>query len=546
MKMKMMNKSIDKRQRSIIAGGLASSAGIFLSKAIGILYVSPFQALATDANIAYYSYGYTLYDIALQLAVAGIPLAIAAIIAKYYVKKDIATVFLVRKIARNLMLFLGFLAMIFIFGFATPLARIIVTDNVSETSIYYTANVLKIISVAMIVTPLLGSYRSIFQGLKYMEVFAFSQVIEQFVRVGFLLLVGYLLVSVLGFDPMWAVYVAIAAASVAGIVAIVHLHIKEKGILALLKAEQTTDIPSISIKEVFKEIFYFSIPFMIISLLGKSTAFVNLLFFNRAMFMITNDGELIKLLYGMIMFNTSKLTSIPQVLAIGFSSAVIPYISESMNTKNMKQLKKNIFDAIDTVLYFSIPLSAGLMFFAAPIYYLFFTTNATLGGQVLFYVSSGGMILALTPVTTSIMLLTRLRKKAIVVLAISFAINLALIFPLILTIGYPGAIYASYIAHIFVIIANLRHLSKQYKLSYKGLIRRSIIMLLSMSVFYFSYQLSILIGINYTEIHKLFTLLYIVIFGGIGLVLYVAITWFFQIPQTIFNVNSMKDITKRK
>src|SRR5690554_74997 len=280
MKMKMMNKSIDKRQRSIIAGGLASSAGIFLSKAIGILYVSPFQALATDANIAYYSYGYTLYDIALQLAVAGIPLAIAAIIAKYYVKKDIATVFLVRKIARNLMLFLGFLSMIFIFGFATPLARFIVTDNVTETSIYYTANVLKIISVAMIVTPVLGSYRSIFQGLKYMEVFAFSQVIEQFVRVGFLLLVGYLLVSVLGFDPIWAVYVAIAAASVAGIVAIVHLHIKEKGILALLKAEQTTDIPSISIKEVFKEIFYFSIPFMIISLLGKSTAFVNLLFFN--------------------------------------------------------------------------------------------------------------------------------------------------------------------------------------------------------------------------------------------------------------------------
>lgn len=544
--MKMANKSIKIRQRSIIAGGLTSSAGIFVSKAIGILYVAPFQALATDANIAYYSYGYTLYDIALQLAVAGIPVAIAAVIAKYYVKHDIATVFLVRKIARNLLFFLGLLAMVFIFSFATPLATLIVTNNVSESAIYYTSNVLKIIAFAMVVTPVLGSYRSIFQGLKFMETFAFSQVIEQFVRVGFLLIVGYILVGVLDFDPIWAVYVAIGAASVAGVVAIIHLHIKEKGIIALLKSEQTESIPAVSIREIVKEIFYFSIPFMIISVLGKGTSFVNLLFFNRAMFMITSDGKLITLLYGMIMFNTSKLTSIPQVLAMGFSAAIIPYISESMITQNFVQLKKHIFDAIDTVLYFSIPISAGLMFFSTPIYYLFFTTNMTLGGQVLFYVSSGGMILALTPVTTSILLITRMRRKAIIVLAISFALNMALIFPLILTMGYPGAIYASYIAHLFVIVANLYHISKQFNLRYIGLIRRAVIMLLSMVVFYLSYQLSILLGFDYYNSHKVLTLLYIVLFGGLGIIMYVAITWFFQIPQTIFNVTSLKQIIKRK
>ncbi len=544
--MKMVNKSIKIKQRSIIAGGLTSSAGIFVSKAIGILYVAPFQGLATDANIAYYSYGYTLYDIALQLAVAGIPVAIAAVIAKYYVKHDIATVFLIRKIARNLLFFLGLLAMVIIFSFATPLARLIVTNNVSESAIYYTSNVLKIIAFAMLITPILGSYRSIFQGLKFMETFAFSQVVEQFVRVGFLLIVGYVLVGVLDFDPIWAVYVAVGAASVAGIVAIIHLHIKEKGILAFLKSEQTETIPTVSVQEIIKELFYFSIPFMIISILGKGTSFVNLLFFNRAMFLITSDGTLITLLYGMIMFNTSKLTSIPQVLAIGFSAAIIPYISESMITHNFVQLKKHIFDAIDTVLYFSIPISAGLMFFSTPIYYLFFTTNMALGGQVLFYVASGGMILALTPVTTSILLITRMRRKAIFVLAISFALNMALIYPLILTMGYSGAIYASYIAHLFVIVANLSHISKQFNLRYTGLIRRAVIMLLSMVVFYLSYQLSLYLGFDYYNSHKVLTLLYIILFGGLGILIYVAITWFFQIPQTIFNVTSLKQIIKRK
>mgnify|MGYP001029066383 CR=1 FL=1 len=104
----MSNFKDHKMRHSIIAGGLTSSAGIFISKAIGILYVTPFTALATSKNIAYYSYGYTLYDLALQLAVAGIPVAVAAIIAKYYVKKDIATIFLIRKISRNLLFFIGF------------------------------------------------------------------------------------------------------------------------------------------------------------------------------------------------------------------------------------------------------------------------------------------------------------------------------------------------------------------------------------------------------------------------------------------------------
>ncbi len=544
-KIKTMNKPLHQKHRSIIAGGLTSSAGIFISKAIGILYVSPFQTLATDANIAYYSYGYTLYDIALQLTIAGIPVAIAVIIAKYYANDDIATVLLVRKIARILLLIIGLLSMVFIVFFATPLAKVIVTENVSDQTIAYTSNVLRLISVAMLITPVLGSYRSIFQGLKYFDEYATSQVLEQFVRVGFLLLLSYVLVVIIGLDPMWAVYMAILAASIAGVAAIIHLHIKEKPIIEHLKQkEQITNNIAIPIKTIIKEIFLFSIPYMIISLLGRSTSFVNLLFFNRAMFMISEDADLIGLLYGMIMFSTQKLISIPQVLAIGFSAAVIPYISEALNTNNIKQLKKHIFDAIESVLYFSILLSAGLLFFATPIYYLFFQSNYELGGQVLMYAASGGMLLAVAPVTSSIMIIVRLRKKIIVTLIIMFVVHLALIFPMIYLLGYAGAIYASYIAHVLVIVANLWILKKQFNLRYKGMIRRTMVLLLSMGVFYLSYQLSVFLQVDYYS-NRLLTLLYIVIFGGLGTIMYVGLTWFFNIPQTIFNVTTLKSIFKR-
>ena len=45
----------DRQKHSLILGGLTSSAGVFISKAIGILYVTPFTMLATDANLSYYA-----------------------------------------------------------------------------------------------------------------------------------------------------------------------------------------------------------------------------------------------------------------------------------------------------------------------------------------------------------------------------------------------------------------------------------------------------------------------------------------------------------
>ncbi len=539
----MMHKETQSvKHRSLIVGGLTSSAGIFISKAIGILYVIPFKALATDQNIAYYSYGYTLYDFALQITIAGIPVAVAMLIAKYYTKNDIATVLLIRKIARYLLFFLGLLSMLLVFVFATPFARFIVTENVSESAILYTSNIFKIISFAMLIIPILGSYRSFFQGLKIMEVYSFSQVLEQFVRVGFLLIASYALVVIFNLDPIWAVYMAILAASIAGLVAIVHLQVKEKPILKSLKQEvdqvpQATNI-------IIREIFYFSIPYLLVSVLGKSGSFVNLTLYNRAMYMVSNDQNMIDILFGMIMFTTQKIISIPTVLAVGFSAAIIPYVSEAITMKNYNQLKKNINEAISTVLYFAIPISAGIMFFATPIYYLFFSEYYEIGGQVLFHAASGGMVLALTPITTIILTVANLRKKAIKNLLIIFIVHLIIFFPLVLLFGYKGVIHSNYLVHYLAIALNLLVLKKHYHISYKPFIRRGILMLASGLIFLVVYQFSLFINVPYITSGKLWTLIYLTLFGSIGVILYVALTWFLQLPQTIFNIHSIKDIKR--
>ena len=44
------------KKQSIIIGGLISSAGIFISKLLGLLYVIPLNAIAGADNMQYYGF----------------------------------------------------------------------------------------------------------------------------------------------------------------------------------------------------------------------------------------------------------------------------------------------------------------------------------------------------------------------------------------------------------------------------------------------------------------------------------------------------------
>ncbi|HPW53688.1 MAG TPA: polysaccharide biosynthesis protein, partial [Erysipelotrichaceae bacterium] len=71
-----------RRKQSIVAGALTGSAGIFITKALSLLYVIPFNEIAKEATV-FYSYAYTVYDAVLQVCLSGLPFAIATLVAKY-------------------------------------------------------------------------------------------------------------------------------------------------------------------------------------------------------------------------------------------------------------------------------------------------------------------------------------------------------------------------------------------------------------------------------------------------------------------------------
>ena len=266
----------DRQKHSLILGGLTSSAGVFISKAIGILYVTPFTMLATAENLSYYARAYNVYEIVLNVSIAGLPFAIATMVAKYTLKGQFKTVLLVRKLSTAILALMGFVAMIFLLLAAQPIAQFSVSGAADSLEVIRTRNVMMIMALAVFTVPLLNSYRGFYQGLKELKIYSFSQVLEQITRVSFLLGIGFLLVYILKFDAIWAVYAAIMSTSLSAVSSIVYFAIKDRKHLAEIKQKaKESDEVLTNQKEILKEMFYFSIPFLLNVFLNNSNNTIN-------------------------------------------------------------------------------------------------------------------------------------------------------------------------------------------------------------------------------------------------------------------------------
>lgn len=536
----------DRQKHSLILGGLTSSAGVFISKAIGILYVTPFTMLATAENLSYYARAYNVYEIVLNVSIAGLPFAIATMVAKYTLKGQFKTVLLVRKLSTAILALMGFVAMIFLLLAAQPIAQFSVSGAADSLEVIRTRNVMMIMALAVFTVPLLNSYRGFYQGLKELKIYSFSQVLEQITRVSFLLGIGFLLVYILKFDAIWAVYAAIMSTSLSAVSSIVYFAIKDRKHLVEIKQKaKESDEVLTNQKEILKEMFYFSIPFLLNVFLNNSNNTINLLFFNKAMLMHGASLPEADLYYSMVMFTTNKLTSIPQVVAPGFITAIIPYVTTAFENKDLKQMQKHVLDSVETVFYITLPLAYFLFGISTEIYYVMYGADSlAMGGEVLRYNSITGILFNLAAISNALMMALRLRKQNLLISFGGVLLKFALFVPMIVWFGYKGSIYSNAINQLVLFLINMYLIKLNYKVHYKRTVRRVIFMffgLMAMQVSFFALNA---IGLYVVDQGRFIALIELGVYGVVGVLAYLFTTSYFRLPQKILNLDIMKLIKR--
>lgn len=529
------------RKQSVLMGGLISSAGIFISKFLGLLYVVPFNSiLQTFENQSYYSQTYNIYSYILNIATAGLPFAIATLVARYASRNDYRTCLLVKKISFYTMTVLGLVCMAIMLLCSGLIAnRVCPTDGDIEIM----RNSIIMISFAVFIIPILSSIRGFYQGLKELQIYSISQVLEQLVRIIFLLTIGALLVFVFNQDAVWALYFSILAASVSGLLTIFYIRWKGKDKLNEVKklaAHQELKTQA-DPKEIFKELVYVAIPFLMLSIFDYSDTIINQMDLKpglEAYSQMTYSSDLSSAIF----MHATKIIAIPMILAPGFSAAIIPYITTAMENKNVKLVKKYILDCIDSVIYISTPVCFALFVFAQPIMYcLFGDANLELDTFVLKWYALEALCATICPIFSSIVTAIGYRKKIVINTAIFAITKLAINRLFISLMGVPGMVLSSFVAYTIFTILNVYIIQRYYHVNWKYTFRKIIFIVIGIVGFYLVSLLFNMIGwVDYTG-SRILSLVYLGIMGITCCLVYFGITAFCNIPQSIFHFN-LRDI----
>lgn len=506
---------------SLVKGTAILTIGLFLSKVLGLIYIFPFYAIVGEENTVLYQYAYTPYNIMLSIALSGFPLAVSKFVSKYNALGDYYTG---RKLLRTgllLMSMTGLLAFLILNLLATPIANIVIEDDDQLFSVGQVAQVIRWVSFALLVVPVMSLIRGFFQGYDHYLPTSVSQLVEQIVRIIVLLGGSFLVVIVLKGSPVKAIYFSVFAAfvgAVAGLLVLYYFWLKYKnGMNDLLQNSVTTE--KLSNKTIYKEILHYSIPIVFVGVANPLFQLVDMLTFNSAMASI-GLSKVTDRYFTMFNFLTHKIVIIPVMLATGFSMALIPTITQLFTVKDFPSVRKSLDTTYQILFFLTLPAVVGIVILAPDIYYVLYS-KSEMGAHVLAHYAPVAILFALFSVTASILQGIDYQKWIIFSLLTGLLTKLMLNEPLIRLMEVDGAILATAIGNFVTVLINIFVINKVLHYNAKVVVRRILLIGILTAV------MAIAVLLVYKGLYllspttnKFIAILYLLICIGVGVAVY--------------------------
>lgn len=463
----------------LLRGTFILTLGTFISKFLGLFYVIPFYDIVGKDGTVLYQYAYVPYTIFISIATAGVPAAVSKFISKYNALEEYSVGRKLFKSGITMMLLTGIAAFLILYSSAPLLADMIIGDNDEfKSRPEDVIRVIRAVSFALIIIPFMSLIRGYFQGHQSMGPTAVSQVIEQIVRIVFLLVGAYIVLNIMNGPVVTAVSVAVFAAFIGGVGSLAVLFwywVKRKPYLdeLLLQDKKSMDI---SLKDIYKEILLYSIPFVLVGIANPVFQFIDQITFNRAMASIGLEKGAEDAL-SILNFQTHKLVIIPVSLATAFSLTLVPAITKSFVEQDRMSLNRQLNQTFQVLLYLTLPAAVGLSLLAEPIYNLFYEHDL-LGSEILQVYAPVAMLFALYSITAAILQGIDQQKFTVLSLLVGLLIKLSLNIPLIKLMETKGAILATALGYGVAILINLFVIKHFSKYKFRLVFRRGLLIVI--------------------------------------------------------------------
>lgn len=461
------------KKNSFIQGAFIATLGIVISKILGIIYVIPFYAIIGDQGGALYGYAYNIYSIFLGISQAGLPLAMSKLISEYNTLGYYETKEKIYKVGKTFLNILGVICFLILFIFAPQIADLIiggVTDGNSPEDIIF---VIRIISTAILVVPILSVSRGYLQGHKFITPTPVSQIIEQIVRVLIIVIGSYLMLRVFNFPLRTAVGCAVFAATVGAICSYLYIYVKIKKNKEQFNVKSIKKEPNLSTKKILKMLIIYAIPFVMIDLFRSIYNSVDVITLVKSL--VNNFGYLTKdaeTVMSVISTWGLKLNMIIISVVSGIMTSLIPNLTSSFVSGDMKDVNKKINQTLQIILCISLPMTIGLSFITTPVWNVFYGSS-TYGEITYRYLVFVAFATTLFTATTTTMQLLKEYKMVFFTLIIGLLIKSALNIPLMYLFNnlgiYPfyGAITATILGFVTSAIISTIHIKRKFNIDYK-------------------------------------------------------------------------------
>lgn len=531
-----MKKSTESKvKKSVILSGLVSTGGLFFAKMIGLLYSIPFSyILANDAYTSIYGGAFRIYSYLLNVFTAGFPFAISTLVAKYSVRDDPKAVLRIQKISKRVLSLLGALGMVIMLIISPFLAPVMANGEYVPIM----RNSLFILSIAIFLVPVLASYRGVIQGRKEMGEYAFSQTFEQIFRVGFLLGWACLVIFVFHIDRVWALYGAVLSTSIAaaaGVWQIVHFEKKNMQDLQIQAKKKKTRFSS---NYLMRELITIAIPYFFVAIIGYASDIFDAVLLPIGLKYSGISAAEMATTTSVVNYAGTKLTAIPMILSPGFTAALIPHLSEAMEVKNFEQVRKNVLDCLNIVIFIALPVCALIFIYVRPIFnILFYTDNIDLACSVTRWICIEGFCYTVTPLLTNLLMALQLRKEGIRYLTIATIAKLILMIPFIAWWGMAGSVASTLVMCGYYGVMAFILMKKRFKISYKPILINSlltIVCILATAVVAFGLTR---LGLDGGTGGKLIAFAKLCLNGLISVVVFTGFACLFRLPQNILHIN---------
>ncbi len=359
-------------ENKMVKGAKIATIGLFITKILGILYVIPMSRyLSTDA-LALYGISFLIYAYFTQIALAGFPVGISKLVAKYRSEDNFTMVNKTYKYTHIFVSILSLAAFIILFFGSNLIIKISDLDSLFDPK---QVNItLKILATVLLLLPSLSISRGYIQGFEDMGPTSKSIIIEQVIRVAIIIVAVTLIKNLVSNGDIIAVYISTFASFVGAIISLLILIPAFKKYYQRSKLKEKASDKTLTFRQTIKAIALVSIPFIILSIYGSSFDAITAMTIPRSLhfFGFADKSEYSLTVISIYTIHIQKLMLIVLTVSSGFTMSLIPSITALATLNKQEEMKKRITQLLLLAFFVTAFLAVLTAIFNYEYYYIFF------------------------------------------------------------------------------------------------------------------------------------------------------------------------------